>query len=175
MLPPIPAWDSLHPLVVHFPIGLLLTVPVLLVIGLLAPRHRAWSHAALLVMALGTAGAVLAAATGEAASDATQSVGQAEQVLEEHEELGELARNLFIGLTLVYGAIAAAPLLLVARWRPAYSTVAGGVFLAAYLGSCLVLANAAHEGGRLVHEFGLHARLTAASGSIGDPDRLGED
>ena len=37
--PPIPSWDGLHPLIIHFPIVLLLVAPVLVLIGaLLAPE-----------------------------------------------------------------------------------------------------------------------------------------
>ena len=31
MFPPMPSWEAAHPLVVHFPIGLLFFAPVLLV------------------------------------------------------------------------------------------------------------------------------------------------
>ena len=31
--PPIPSWDGLHPLIVHFPIALLLVAPLLVVLG----------------------------------------------------------------------------------------------------------------------------------------------
>ena len=37
ILPPIPSWDGLHPLVVHFPIALLLAAPVLLLAGMVFP------------------------------------------------------------------------------------------------------------------------------------------
>ena len=57
-LPPIPTWEGLHPLVVHFPIALLLVAPWLVLLGaLLAPsRGRPWLFAALTLLALGTAG-----------------------------------------------------------------------------------------------------------------------
>ncbi len=37
-LPSLPGWDGLHPLVVHFPIALLLVAPVFVVLGLVLPR-----------------------------------------------------------------------------------------------------------------------------------------
>jgi uncharacterized membrane protein len=170
MLPPLPGWNGLHPLVTHFPIGLLLTVPVFLVISLCWPRRRTWAIAALVLMLLGTAGAFLATSTGEASAEAVELAGRAGAVLERHEDLAELARNLFAGLAGVFIAIVGAPHLLARRWRPIFSTVLEGGFLAAYLGACIVLANAAHEGGRLVHEFGIHASLAASAGaSVGEP------
>ena len=31
--PPFPTWDSLHPLIIHFPIALLLVCPLFILIG----------------------------------------------------------------------------------------------------------------------------------------------
>jgi uncharacterized membrane protein len=170
MFPPLPAWDGLHPLVTHFPIGLLLTAPALMVASLLAPRRQAWAPAALLIMVLGVAGAFLATSTGEASADTLHLAGRADAVLERHEELAELARNLFAAMAVVYAAIVSAPRLLARWWRPIFSFSLEAVFLLAYIAPCLVLANAAHEGGRLVHEFGVHASLAASAGaSVGEP------
>lgn len=66
-MPPIPAWNSLHPLIVHSPIALLMVAPILMIVGLLAKPERALLTSALIGMALGTTGAWLAVATGEAA------------------------------------------------------------------------------------------------------------
>ena len=170
MLPPLPAWDASHPLVVHFPIALLLAAPALVVLGLLLPGQRGWLFAALTVMALGTAGAFLAAATGEAGENAAESIPAAKAVLDRHEDLAELARNLFLGLTALFAGSIAAAHLLGGRWRRAHSLAAGAVFLLAYAGACTVLINAAHEGGRLVHEFGVRAALaTGATGTGHQP------
>jgi uncharacterized membrane protein len=157
MFSPLPAWDGMHPLVVHFPIALLLTAPIFVILGMAIREGRVWSMGALLLMVLGTVGILVAMSTGEAAEEVVQVGGGAEATLERHEELAELARNLFIGLTLVFGAIVCGPKLLRERWTRTVSIVVQCVFLVAYLGSAAVLANAAHEGGRLVHEFGIHA------------------
>ncbi len=41
-LPSAPPWEGMHPLVVHFPIALLMVSPILILIGLLwaLPSHR---------------------------------------------------------------------------------------------------------------------------------------
>ncbi len=160
MLPPLPPWDGMHPQVIHFPIALLLVAPIFILLGLALPRLRALPLSALILMALGTAGAFLATATGEAAADNLSLAGAADAALEHHEELGELTRNLFAGLTIAFAALLGAPLVLKARWPRMATTIGQVVLLVAYLGACGVLANAAHAGGRLVHEFGIHARLT---------------
>ena len=38
--PTIPSWDALHPLVIHFPIALLLVVPFLIVVGALRSARK---------------------------------------------------------------------------------------------------------------------------------------
>ena len=55
-LPPIPSWQAIHPLVVHFPIALLLIAPVFILIGIaLKPERRfPFLLVALILMALGT-------------------------------------------------------------------------------------------------------------------------
>ncbi|MGE3852796.1 MAG: DUF2231 domain-containing protein, partial [Planctomycetota bacterium] len=55
MFPPIPPWNGMHPLVVHFPIALLMLVPLFLLVALAVRRHRiAFALSALMLMAIGT-------------------------------------------------------------------------------------------------------------------------
>lgn len=171
ILPPLPPWEGLHPLVIHFPIALLLIAPLFLVLALLLRKHEqplAWC--ALLLMALGTAGAALAVATGDAAEDNAEHIAAAAATLDRHEDLAESARNVFIGLTIVY-----AILLLVPRFfrKPpprALHVAAHLLFVAVYLGGTTLLARAAHEGGRLVHEFGVRSVVAPAPGAADRPD-----
>lgn len=161
-LPPIPAWNALHPLIVHFPIALLLVAPLFILIGvLLQPgKGRAYLFAALILMGLGTGAVFLALETGEAAAQAAERVPGVKAVLESHEDLAESTRVVFSGLTLLFAAILLLPRLL--RRGPAW--LAGRalpmVFLVLYGAGMIVLANTAHNGGRLVHEFGVRAMAT---------------
>lgn len=161
ILPPIPASDAAHPIVVHFPIALLLVTPVFLSLGLFWRSKRAeMLLVAMVISVIGTAFAFLATSTGEAAERYAELVPEAAVVVHEHAELAELARNLFIGVTIVYGLGLVAPW----KWRASKWTIAAPVVgLAAFVGPAIVLANAGHEGGRLVHEFGVHAPVGGAS------------
>jgi uncharacterized membrane protein len=156
--PPIPAWDQLHPIAVHFPIALLLVTPVFLLATIVFRRDRkALARAAFVLMLLGTSGAWVAVSTGEAAEELADQTPAAHEILEKHEHLGGDARVAFTFLTLGWALFLVVPAVLrrevgINVWAPATL-----VYLFFYLWGASVLANAAHEGGRLVHEAGVRA------------------
>ncbi|HLX74481.1 MAG TPA: DUF2231 domain-containing protein [Terriglobales bacterium] len=157
--PPIPAWDAFHPLIVHFPIALLLVAPLFIVMGaLLQPeKGRAYMFAALILMAVGTSAVFVALETGEAAAKLAERTPEINAVLEHHEQLAELTRVVFSALTVLLAAILLLPRLL----RRSSGWLVGRalplIFLVFYGAGTLLLVNTAHNGGRLVHEFGVHA------------------
>lgn len=155
-LPPIPSWYGLHPLVIHFPIALLLVAPVLVVVALLVrERTKPCTAAALLVMALGTAGSYLAGASGEAAGQVAIRTPEITRVIGEHEAMAQKVQLVFTILTLCYAALLFVPALRKREMSRGAALAANAAFLVVYLGACLLLAGTAHLGGRLVHEFGV--------------------
>lgn len=166
MFPPIPSWDAVHPLIIHFPIALLLVGPVLIVLGLFLPKQsRGLFIGALVVMALGTIGTYFAVATGQAAGELAERTPGVAGVLERHEELAEIARAVFTALTVVFAAILFVPTIFKKRLGRKSVAVVSLAFLLFYAGGAILLANVAHQGGRLVHEYGVHAMITSGSGS----------
>jgi len=162
MFPTLPAWDALHPLVIHFPIALLMVAPLLAAAALFRGKASlGLSLGTLALMVIGTAGTWMAASTGEAAGELAERMPGVEAVLERHEELAELTCILFSVLTGIYAAMVLVPLALKRELPGAARLIVGGVFLASYAGALIVLANTAHEGGRLVHEFGVHAMIAS--------------
>lgn len=162
--PALPSWDGLHPLAVHFPIALLLVAPIFVVIAMIS-RARAASLlvGASVLVVIGAGTALLATATGDAAEGATDGIPAAEAILHRHEELAEVARNLFIVLAVVlsfWTVIALRSSVLVSR-----KVYLGGcaLYLVLHGAASLVLVNAAHEGGRLVHELGVGSVAAASS------------
>jgi len=181
-LPPIPPFEGLHPIIVHFPIGILLIAWIPMVIGLIVkPQRHAWMASAAVLLVVGTIGAFVAVLTGEAAEDiigeTSRAVGDA---IHEHEETAELARNLFLGVTALFLAAWG----VATKIRPARRTMAaaiGGVLVAITYGvASVVLMNAGHQGGVLVHTHGIHAPLGSAdpgapSADDGDHERDEDD
>lgn len=148
----------MHPLVVHFPIALLLVTPLLILCSAMFPTQRtAFGLSALLLMGVGTLGAVVAVATGSAAGELAERSPQVVRALENHEELAESTRMVFVLLTAVFTAIVVAPLVRGRSWPSGVYAVLIGVFLVVYSGGALLLVNTAHQGGRLVHQLGVHA------------------
>lgn len=170
LLPPLPPWDGLHPLVVHFPIALLLIAPLLVVAGLLwRAGSRGLLVSAFALMLLGTVAAWVAVGSGEAAGKRAEDRGGpvVERVLDQHEELAETTRNVFTALTIVFAAMLFAPLLTRRTLDRVPSAVLHAAFLAMYGGGLVYLVNTAHQGGRLVHELGVRAEMTPAQASGG--------
>src|SRR5438270_12490766 len=89
--PQIPSWDALHPLVIHFPIALLLIAPIFVLLGaLLQPaKGRPYLIAATVLLLLGTAGTFIAVETGEAAGEIAERRAGVQQIPETHEPLAE--------------------------------------------------------------------------------------
>lgn len=167
-LPPIPAWEGLHPLVIHFPIVLLIVAPLFIAIGAVLPARysRNFFVSALILMILGTVSAFVAIETGEAAGKIASRTPEINRILERHEHLAEQTRLAFTILTLVFATLLVVPRVL-RRENRITTTVLPIAFLIFYAGGVLTLANTAHNGGRLVHEFGVQSLVAPTPGEIG--------
>ena len=88
---------------------------------------------------------------------------QVNAILEQHEKLAETSRITFLVLTVSYAALLGLAVYLPLLHRPRFRLPLHGVFLLVFLSSCVLLANTAHQGGRLVHQFGVHALVSDPS------------
>ncbi len=160
-LPPWPGWDGLHPLVIHFPIALLMVAPLFVLLALVLRRHAtqlSWATLALLV--LGTIATWVAVSTGRAAGELAEHTDAINAVILRHEEMAETTRLVFTVLTLLYALVTFAPGPLRRLRRPALALVTNAVFLVVLAGASLLVVSTAHQGGRLVHQLGVHAIMT---------------
>lgn len=164
--PPLPSWDGLHPLIVHFPIALLLVAPLFVILGMVLRHGRPFLWTTLLLMAIGTAATFVAVSTGEAAGKLAERTPEINAVLEHHEELAETTRVVFTVLTVIFAAILVVPAAFRRQPGRVVKVILPLVFLVCYGAGVILLANTAHNGGRLVHELGVQALTSAAPGPM---------
>jgi len=117
--------------------------------------------AALITLVLGTISVFVAVSTGHASAELTDRGGAVAAVLKMHEGLAEDTEIVFAGLSAILLGMYAVPRLLRRDENRLFSTFLPCAFLALYTAGFLFLTNTAHAGGRLVHEFGVHALLPA--------------
>ena len=164
MFPPLPSWDGLHPIIIHFPIALLLIAPIIIIIGLFMPKNgRTFFLSAFVLMLIGTIATFIAVSTGNAAGELAEHVNNVESVLEEHEELAETTRTVFAILTAIFGVIVFAPMLFKKELSRVITIPLNLAFLLFYGSGAVLLMNTAHQGGRLVHEFGVRAVVSSTA------------
>jgi uncharacterized membrane protein len=157
LLPMIPNWDGLHPLTIHFPIVLFLLPPVFLLCAAFthADRRSTLLAAALLVMVLGITSVFVAFEAGQAAAGRVDRTGEVGTIVSRHREFADLARSsltmgtLLFGLTLLVRSVFHLNIFELTVVLPLGSVVFYGFGL-------LWLINAAYNGERLVHDFGVN-------------------
>ena len=158
---PIPSWDALHPMIIHFPIALLLIAPLFILVGaFLRPgQGRPYLVSAMALLLMGTAGTFVAVETGEAAAELAERSPGTEQVLHTHESLAERTRAVFTVLSIIFLALLVVPQWLEQSENRLTATILPLAFLVFYGAGVLLLVNTAQNGGRLVHEFGTRAMV----------------
>jgi uncharacterized membrane protein len=180
MLPSLPPASGLHPLIVHFPVALLLIAPLLVVLSIVLKKQRiGLAVSALVLMVLGTAAAFVAVSTGNLAGELAERTPQISATLERHESLAETTRTVFALLTVMFVVMFGAPLVRRREWSNGLYVALSTVFLVFYAAGTVTLVNTAHLGGQLVHRYGVLAMLgpdgAAASTAPAPSDRDDDD
>lgn len=177
MFPPIPqSLDQLHPIAVHLPIGILLAVPALIIVGMIWKKNaQGFAFASLVLMILGTAGIYVAVESGEAAAQLAIGPPAVSAVIHHHEELAEATSLTFTILTLVYAALIVIPLAFRREMPTGLRIGLQAIFLVLYMGGATLLANTGHWGGVLVHEYGIHAIFPADAVTLPANAEAGDD
>jgi uncharacterized membrane protein len=177
--PAIPSWDALHPLIIHFPIALLLIAPIFIIVGaaLTPAKGRSYLIAAMVLLLVGTAAIFIAVETGEAAGKLAERAPGMERVLETHQSLAERTQAVFSVLSVIFLALLAVPWLVQRADTRLTTTILPLAFLVLYSAGALLLVNTAHNGGRLVHEFGVRAMVTSPPTEAADtlPTEIGHE
>lgn len=150
-------WDELHPLIVHFPIALLLIVPLFIFIGIIYKKYdRCCFLCAFILMLLGTISSIFAVATGEASAQLIDKTPEVQKVITLHWQLAEITRTLFIVLTIIYAIILFAPQKFLKKpLERKQIVIINIIFLIVLLAGCVLLSYTGHLGGELVHKLGV--------------------
>ena len=163
---PLPSWDAMHPLLIHFPIVLLLLAPLFVVMSAVMrpPGNRPYMTVALITLLLGSGSLFLSASSGEEAAELADRAGGVNAVISAHEALASTCEVLFALFSAIFAILYVWPRLKRRIETRLTSTVAPLVFVALYSVGVIYLVKTAHAGGRLVHEFGVHAMMPQPGG-----------
>ena len=160
MFPSLPPWEGIHPLIVHFPIALLLVAPLLLVLSIfLLPARRGLEIATFVLLALGTIGAMLALQSGEAAESFAEAIPAAHDALEQHEALGKITVYIFLFLSVAFGVVYLVPTIRKRLSSTGPYLGATILFLAIYASGAYVLVQTGHYGAQLSHVYNVPSPL----------------
>lgn len=155
-LPTPPPWEGMHPLVVHFPVALLAVVPLFILLAIIfKEQQKSFTISALILMLLGTLGAIVAVMTGEAAMTLAKRSPEINIVMSNHQEMMETVRNLAVLLLIFYGVFAF--FFFKGKFKPSLVFILQIIFLIFSGINLLLMTIGAHQGARLVHEFGIQS------------------
>jgi uncharacterized membrane protein len=147
MPPLIPSWaPNLHPLVIHFPIVLMITAAVVDVVDVAFERSAWLKTAATTLYVAGALSLIVAYLTGLQAAATVLIPGMAHPVIAEHRQWALVTMGYCIGI--------AALRLLILRGDGGRSRGRRIALLAIGLASVVLIQQTAERGARLVYEFG---------------------
>lgn len=139
----------LHPVVVHFPIALLITA---ILFEALEPvlKRDFLREASTWLLGLGFLGGLVAAATGVLAEEAAEDGGVPKSAIETHESLA-------------FAALAVFALLIVIRWLQRTRRIPITVFLGIGLVGVVLIGLTGYFGGDLVYRYGAGVERAATA------------
>ncbi len=162
----------LHPMIVHFPIALLIVGFLAELTGLFVQKEF-FSKTGFYLLILGTVGVITAYFTGQAAGNGISESGDLKRALESHENAAELTLWLM-------AAAAAVRIALVLMKK--YSGVFKGIAFVLFLLGVLSVARTGYYGGELVYKHAAGVQLNLGldlppdnSGSGTVPEKKSDD
>ncbi len=153
----IPAWDEMHPIIIHFPIALILIAPIFIFTGIIYKKYDkcAWLSSFIL-MTIGTIFSMFAVATGKASASLIDKTEETEKIIINHWKFGEISRTYFIILTIIYALyLFVLPKIIKRELTRKENMIFNLIFLIVFLIGCAVISYTGHLGGSLVHEYGI--------------------
>jgi uncharacterized membrane protein len=141
--------SHIHPMLVHFPIALLIAGFFSDVLGLFVKKEF-FTRAGFYLLILGTLGAIAAVITGHMAGDGIEA-GSLKQAVEVHEDAGTLT----LWLALITSAFR-----IVLVWLEKYKGALKAVALVLFLATVLSVARTGYYGGELVYKHAAGVELS---------------
>lgn len=155
-MPLMPPWMGMHPMVVHFPIVLLLVAPLFVALALYRREPTGpYAVTAWVLLVLGMVAAWVATMTGEAAAALLIPTDTVTKALEKHSDLGEFARDAATVTTLLLSALLGWARFLKKTLAPRTVYALMGLVFAASLAGAVLAGMAGHAGAYLVHGLGV--------------------
>ncbi|MBN2616648.1 MAG: DUF2231 domain-containing protein [Bacteroidales bacterium] len=152
--------SHLHPMIVHFPIALLLTGLLFDIIGLFA-KKAFFSKAGFYLLILGTLGVAVAYLTGHFAGSGITEQGALKQALETHQAAAELTVWL-VSITAAFRMV----IEIFKKYKGVFKALAFVLFLA----SALAIARTGYYGGELVYKHAAGVQLNLGFGLNSDTE-----
>lgn len=146
----------LHPMIVHFPIALLIVGFLSETVGLIF-RKEFFTNVGFYLLILGTLGVVAAYLSGNFAGEGVTEAGALKQALETHEDAAALTLWLMIGAALVRIAM-----VLSKKYVGFYRLIALGLFLVGVLS----IARTGFYGGELVYKHAAGVQFDLGIGNL---------
>lgn len=152
--------DFLHPMIVHFPIALLLVGFFSEILGLILKKDF-FTKAAFYLLILGTLGVVAAYISGNIAGAGIAETGALKNALETHEEAAQLSLWLITAAAIVRIAFV--------FWKK-YSGVYKWISLVLFLLGVLSIIRTGYYGGELVFKHAAGVQFTIGLGDTENPE-----
>lgn len=143
----------IHPMVIHFPIALLIIGFLSDAIGVIFKKDF-FTKAAFYLLIIGTIAVVAAYITGENTGEKVEEITAMEQAFEAHEE----AAKITLILTLITAAVR-----IIFVFIKKYSGAFKWLTLVLFLFTVISIFNTGHKGGTLVYNYGAGVQLTTSS------------
>ena len=150
----------LHPMIVHFPIALLLVGFLADAVGLIFKKEF-FTRAGFYLLILGTLGVVSAYLSGNYAGEGVTEAGALKQALETHEDAATITLWLMIGVALIRIAMVT-----LKKYIGVYRWIAFAIF---FLG-VLSIARTGFYGGELVYKHAAGVQFDLGFGNLESSD-----
>lgn len=153
-LPSVSDLNGIHSFIVHFPIALFLSVPFIILIGIVKKQNYIYFYyTALMLLVVACLMIFAASVSGETEALKFSMSKKAAELLDRHKEYASICKGIFVGITLIYSLYLIIPALLKKQLSKKIHTAINIVLLMLYIPSGIMILQLAFTGSRLISEY----------------------